>query len=1035
MSRNPLPNRAVGVFLIVMLSTSLLARPVHATGGTADNVIGQINFVNDVANFVDGSGLYGPSAMALDPVGGEFYVADSLNHRVLGWASTAAFVGNLPADVVIGQNDSYSYYCNQNSSATSAVPGTPGPNTLCSPNAVAVDGAENVYVADSTNNRVLVYTNPFAAPSGQNSGFNARLVFGQGTTGKAFTFAGCAVGSAGLCFPSGVAVDRSGDLFVADGNNNRVLEYFSPLASPIAGAGDVVADVVLGQTDFNGDLPNQGNAMSDATLWTSKNWYGEGSLVTVDQNNNLYVNDPGNDRVVVYNGPFSQANGPHNDPFAWLVFNGYLTSATGMAVDALNNVYIAANGLIYRYPQNFNPPTNVVPDLFLRGGTGLSALTDGLNNLYVADPTNNRILEYFAPGPAAGTGPGASGDILADLALGQIDLVKTARNFIDGRGLNWPGAVAIDSSNPGMSHVYIVDTPNNRVLGWRTPNGAIGHQPADLVIGQPDFFSYDCNQTHESTAQTLCGPSAVAIDKQGNVFVADDSNGRVLEFANPFNLLPGQNSNFAATTVFGQGGNFTGNVCTRGLAPSASSLCGPSSLAVDPYNNLFASDVSANRVLEFRPDALGGFGSTPTAISVFGQGGSFTTPWCADGQSGRPAPSPTTLNGSCSPPGPPYYAQNLGVAADRHGNLYVADAFNNRVLEFTPISPGNFGTVPAANKVFGQGANGTGAEFSTNFCNGSSAVPSATTLCVPAAVTIDLSGNVFVSDIGNNRVLEYDEGGSVSLNVTANHVFGQADFAGNLCNEGNLLPSATSMCPRTGYAGIATQPSGSLYAADSGNNRVLQFNQPVTISTSLSASSVSFGPQVLGSKSGPRTISISNTGEGALIISSVSGTGDFVESNNCGTFILPGNNCSVSISFLPTAAGLRTGVLKVADNAGSGSQVVALYGTGIPPVNVSALTLAFGQIKVGQASGQALAVANNQAVSMALVASFSGTNATDFGMAKVGTCGTSIAPQTKCSYAVVFAPRQSGARSATLTITGTPDASSPHTVALSGTGS
>jgi DNA-binding beta-propeller fold protein YncE len=242
--------------ILCLLAALFAATLLNATGGTADHVAGQIDFVHSAQNFVDGRGFNFPMAVAVDPVDGEIYVADTANNRVLGWRSASEFEGNQPADLVIGQADFYSYYCNRTPGQVS--PGSsPSQNTLCNPQGVAVDYSGNVYVADTGNNRVLVYANPVLQR--QNSDFAADLVLGQDDTGTGFTLDACAGGQTGLCSPAAVAVGSAGALFVLDRQNNRVLEYFNPLGNPPStGASDVVADRVFGQVDFSVNQPNQG---------------------------------------------------------------------------------------------------------------------------------------------------------------------------------------------------------------------------------------------------------------------------------------------------------------------------------------------------------------------------------------------------------------------------------------------------------------------------------------------------------------------------------------------------------------------------------------------------------------------------------------------------------------------------------------------------------------------------------------------------------------------------------------------------------
>ena len=123
------------------------------------------------------------------------------------------------------------------------------------------------------------------------------------------------------------------------------------------------------------------------------------------------------------------------------------------------------------------------------------------------------FLAAFAP--ALGY---AQTDIIADLALGQNDLESDVINFGGPTALNFPMGVAVDASG----HIYVADALNNRVLGWAAVTKLTNGAPADLVIGQPDFFSYACTTTQSG----LCflqggGPPSIAVDPAGNLYVGD----------------------------------------------------------------------------------------------------------------------------------------------------------------------------------------------------------------------------------------------------------------------------------------------------------------------------------------------------------------------------------------------------------------------------------------------------------------------------------------------------------------------------------
>jgi hypothetical protein len=119
---------------------------------------------------------------------------------------------------------------------------------------------------------------------------------------------------------------------------------------------------------------------------------------------------------------------------------------------------------------------------------------DAGGHLYVADYDNNRMLEYDTPLTS-----GTAGQV-----LGQYDLIHNVANLVDAQGLDSPGAVAIDTS-VAPNRVYVADVGNSRVLGWSDAVSFSNGAPADLVIGQPDFLSSECNGSSATvSANGLC---------------------------------------------------------------------------------------------------------------------------------------------------------------------------------------------------------------------------------------------------------------------------------------------------------------------------------------------------------------------------------------------------------------------------------------------------------------------------------------------------------------------------------------------------
>jgi hypothetical protein len=346
------------------------------------------------------------------------------------------------------------------------------------------------------------------------------------------------------------------------------------------------------------------------------------------------------------------------------------------------------------------------------------------------------------------------------------------------------------------------------------------------VIGEPSFYSSvlppifgsACTAlTGASTASTLYGAAGVTVDAAGNLYIADEFESRVLEYDTPFagcTSLPCVGA--AAHMIVGQN-DASGNKCNKDgatLSIESDTLCNPTGGAVDGFGNLFVSDTGNSRVLEYN-NALGACGAgqciSSNANVVFGQP-NFTSPFC---NSQSPSPSASSL---CFP---------SGLTLDSAGDLFVVDG-NNRVLEYyQPLmkAKGNGTGDTVADKVWGQ--NGS---FTSAVCNLGGGVLSSTaaSLCEPTGVAVDPAFNVFIADGPfGSRIVEYDHKGRSTGSTTANTVFGQSSFISTGCNfnlGGPNSATANSLCSP---AGISLDGSGDLWAADPGNNRVVEYLQPL----------------------------------------------------------------------------------------------------------------------------------------------------------------------------------------------------------------
>jgi NHL repeat-containing protein/ASPM-SPD-2-Hydin domain-containing protein len=850
-------------------------------GAPADLVIGQPDFFSTNCNSssTDGAAnLCQPRGVAVDS-NGAVYVADTSNHRVLVFANPFVIKANtgrsagFSAFMVLGQaGDFTSTGCNVYGSL-------PSPSTLCSPDGVALDSANNLYVADYSNNRVLEFNDPAGTGS-----LTADLVIGQPSfTANAANQGGTASRTT-LYGPVAVAVDTNNNLYVADYNNNRVLFYTTPRTT------DGSADQVWGQGgSFTLSGCNSGGA--SATSLCSPDG------VALDGANDLYVADYSNSRVL----EFTQAANPPSNRTPNLVF-GQLSTTT----------FSGCN-------QGAPAPVNATK---LCSPAGLAL--DSANDLFVFDSGNNRVLEYFTPLSATG---GGTGDATADVVLGQTDLTHNAANGVDADSFYRPLQAALDKSVM-PNRLYLADENNNRILGWRDAAGFTTGAPADLVIGQPDFQTASC-YSGGLTGGSVCGPTGVATDASGNLYVADFNNNRVLEFTNPFATCGSFPCVFGGTAnkIFGQT-SATVNGCNAG-GITASSLCNPARLAIDGVGNLYVGDQSNHRVLEYNTPlaatSVTGSGDT-VADLVFGQGttgqgAEFTTNGCNQGG--------LSDHSLCNP---------NGVATDSANNVYIADQSNNRVLEFDERTTAT--TAPTnvtANTVFGQLGNPT-----ANFCNNTSlsadSLCGPTALNLDSANNLyvgDQSNDRVLEYVTPLTVTATSGSGDTSADL----VWGQGgSFLSNGCNLGGTRPSAATLC----HAEDAViDAAGRVFITDRDNNRLLRFDPPFappgflrasrvrTGTLSVRPTTLAFRPTAVGERSRPKKVTIQNEGDTPLRVSDIStGSDEFVVGGTCGSAVPAGGTCTVTVTFTPLSTGHRGAQLLITHDALNSPRAIKLRGGG-----------------------------------------------------------------------------------------------------------
>jgi len=213
------------------------------------------------------------------------------------------------------------------------------------------------------------------------------------------------------------------------------------------------------------------------------------------------------------------------------------------------------------------------------------------------------------------------------------------------------------------------------------------------------------------------------------------------------------------------------------------------------------------------------------------------------------------------------------------------------------------------------------------------------------------------------------------------------------------------------------------------SSKTLSSSSSSTGSIAASTSSLSFPSQVVNTSSS-KSLTLTNVGTSALSLSKISVTGAFSETNNCPTTLDTGADCTVTVSFAPTAVGTDTGTLTITGS--SGSQQVGLLGTCVAAgqlvINPSAL--AFGSVTEGQSSSQTVTASNPGGQSITISAA--STSGSEFAVSGL-SLPLVLAAGQRSSFSVSFNPATSGSVTGTVSLTNSGTVSDV-TIALSGSG-
>ena len=816
-------------FLLIMLISPNPALASDVGAGMITTVAG--------AGYIGSSGDGGPATAATFTLprdvavdgAGNFYFAD-YNYNRIRKVDSAGIITTVAGTGFYG-------YSGDGGAATGA--------QINGPVGLAVDSQGNLYIADSSNHRIRKV----------NTGGIITTVAGTGFAG--YSGDGGAATSAKLHYPTYIAVDGVGNLYITDTSNYRVRK--------VDVNGKITTVVGNGISGYSGD----GGAATNAQLSIPQG-------IAVDGAGNIYISDQNNHRIrkVDKYGFITTVAGTGAAGFSGdggAASNAQLNKPNDVAVDYIGNLYIAdlSNHRIRKIDKNgvittvagtgnggYSGDGGAAVSAQLNQPTGLAVY--GLNDLYIADYNNHRIrlVNLGIPLSPSISPYGGNYNSLKTVTIGNIAYGNTAYYTLNGtmptqQSQAYSAPFTLDKSATLTVAVYnpitgLWSTPAVTIFSIKPGIGIITTVAGSGIAG----FSGD---GEVATNAQLKNPAGLAVDRVGNIYIADNQNHRLRRV----------DSNNVISTVAGNGiGGYSGD----GGAAINAQLNNPSGIGVDSWGNIYIADKYNHRIRKINTSGIittvagtgvagysGDEGAAtsaqlynPSDVAIDGSGNIFI----ADEYNQRIRKINTNGiittvvgTGSTGYSGDGGSASNAqlyfpsGVAVDGVGNLYIADSYNNRIR-----------MVDTSGKIKTVAGTGT-AGYSGD---GEAAINAQ--LNYPQRVTVDRAGNIYIADSNNSRVRKVDTSGI----ITTVAGIGINGYSG----DGEAATSAKLQIPM----GMALNDAGTLYIADYYNYRVRQINLGV------SAPSSPIITPIGGSYNAVQTVTIGNISVGDTAYYTLDGT-------------------------------------------------------------------------------------------------------------------------------------------------------------------
>ena len=622
----------------------------------------------------------------------------------------------------------------------------------------------------------------------------------------------------------------------------------------------------------------------------------------------------------------------------------------------------------------------------------------------------------------------------AALAISAITLSNTADFSVAGGNCSAGGSVAVGAS----CTVSVAFNPSAGAVGARSGTLTIAHN----ATGSPGAISLSGSAT-AAAAPAVSLTSALTF---GSMNVGTTSSAQTATLSNTGNAPLTIGTLSTGSTEFA----ISGGTCAAGGSIAAAGSC--------------------SILLTFTPAAAGARSGT-LAVTHNATGGQSTASLSGTGVALNPVigVSPGTLSFSqtiattsaaqtvtvSNTGNAPLTLNTIAIGGAQAAEFQIASgttclaggsvAANGSCaikLSFTPAASG------ARSATLSLTHNATGSLTSVAL-NGSG------TLTAQPAISLNASALTFPAQVigstSASQSVTVGNSGSATLTFSGLTLAGTAatDFTrGGTCTAtGTLAAGASCTVSFTFTPGAIGARSATLTLASDANNGSALLSLAgtgaavPTPSVALAPGSLAFGSQTVNIASTARTVTLTNSGSGALAISGIAATSAFGVGHNCGTSLAAAASCTLSVTFTPAAVGASTGSVSVASNAVGSPHTVSLGGTGVAASPVLAwvpttTALGFGDVAVGASPALQSLTLSNQGPGAVTVQQFTlaGAQATDFSLGSGSTCAVNaaLAQGASCTVVLAFQPGAVGARAATLQVASS--GTNPPDIAVSGNG-